>query len=248
MWTRNGHFNGCRHNALLKTESDPSYPIPNQRVRRIGHDRPNSNQLSPTGQAEFEMIGQNWDWSDFGSACNFAIWKTAPFFSGVILIRRRKIRPVFPIPPKGRYAKCRYGVSTVREFTKKRKGQISYHGDSGRSEVMLKPYYSHLFRTSIRGRGITSVTGMGCEFRRTTSQKTEAERHGPHPIGFAKPHPSEGRASERHLLGVNHGVRQLSGQRAGTRSGEEAYVPVVNHNADAIEANAVKMPSVAMSA
>jgi hypothetical protein len=77
------------------------------------------------------------------------------------------------------------------------------------------------------------VTGMGCEFRRTTSQKTEAERHGPQAIGLATPHPSEGRASERHLLGVNHGVRQLSGQRAGTRSGDEAYVPVVNHPADA---------------
>ncbi|HEV3386414.1 MAG TPA: hypothetical protein VG097_16445 [Gemmata sp.] len=92
------------------------------------------------------------------------------------------------------------------------------------------------------------MTGMGCEYRRTTSQKMEAEWHGPQAIGFATPHPSEGRATERHLLGVNHGVRQLSGQRAGTRSGNEAYVPVVNHNADAIEANAVKMPSVAMSA
>jgi hypothetical protein len=67
---------------------------------------------------------------------------------------------------------------------------------------MLKQYYPHFFRTSIRGRGITSATGMGCEFRRTTSQKTEAERRAPQPIGFAKPHPSEGRASERHLLGV----------------------------------------------
>ena len=46
------------------------------------------------------------------------------------------------------------------------------------------------------------MTGMGCEFRRTTSQKTEAERHGPQPLGFPKPHPSEGRASKRHLLGV----------------------------------------------
>jgi hypothetical protein len=46
------------------------------------------------------------------------------------------------------------------------------------------------------------VTGMGCEFRRTTSLKTEPERHGPQPIGFATPHPSEGPASERHLLGV----------------------------------------------
>jgi hypothetical protein len=77
------------------------------------------------------------------------------------------------------------------------------------------------------------VTGKGCEFRRTTSQRTEADRRGPQAIGFAKPHPSEGRASERHLLGVIHGVRQLSGQRAGIRSGNEAYVPVVNHPADA---------------
>jgi hypothetical protein len=34
------------------------------------------------------------------------------------------------------------------------------------------------------------------------SQKTEAERRGPQAIGFAKPHPSEGGASERHLLDV----------------------------------------------
>jgi hypothetical protein len=88
---------------------------------------------------------------------------------------------------------------------------------------------------------------MGCEFRRTTSQKTETERRGKQAIGLATPHPSEGRASERHLLGVNHGVRQFSGQRAGTRSGNEAYVPVKNHPANAISVNTVKMPSVAMS-
>ncbi len=149
--------------------------------------------------------------SDFAGV---ASGKTTLFFSLGILIRRRKIRPVFPTSATGRHLS-----STGREFSKKRNGQISYHGDSGRSENTLASSYFLSFRTSIRGRGITSVTGMGCEFRRTTSQKTEAERRGPQAIGFAKPHPSEGRASERHLLGV-HGVRQLSGQRAGTRSGK----------------------------
>ena len=139
-------------------------------------------------------------------------------------------------------------MTTDRSFSRKRSGQTSLPWESGRFENTLASSYFLSFRTSIRGRGITSVTCLGCEFRRMTSQKTEAERHGPQPIGFAKPHPSEGRASERHLLGFNHGVRQLSGQRPGTRSGNEAYVPVGNHPATRSTQSRFKMPSVAMSA
>jgi hypothetical protein len=89
---------------------------------------------------------------------------------------------------------------------------------------------------------------MGCEFRRTTSQKTEAKRRGPQPIGFATPHPSEGGQAKGICLALIMASGSYSWQRAGTRSGNEAYVPVENHPADAVNANAVKMPSVAMSA
>ena len=147
-------------------------------------------------------------------------------------------------PPQNDSMKCLLGESSVKRET----ARSPYHGESGRSEehtdFMLFPplqNFNPWSRNYLSDRHGLRVSADDIPENGSRAARAATDR-------ICETSSERGSGKRKASAWRNHGVRQLSGQRAGNRSGAEAYVPVVNHPADAINANAVKMPSVAMSA